>query len=722
MMKLIRRACRRWHLVVWIVLLLCIQVFCDLLLPSCTADLINIGIGQQGLSSVLADTVSSEGMKRLLLLMNEEEQQTVLSSYVLEKDIYRRKELSDEEETKLLSLITSAMVAVYALTTDGADYEEVLGEDMYVPRGMDVFALLDMLPDASRLELTYLARERLKQVPESLIVQAAVNFTVEDLNSQGIDTEAVQRNYMIRKGLQMILISLVMIAAALAAAFLADRLAGETADELRNVLFERIITMEKQEVDQYPVSFLVSVTTDDVRKIQQLLGTLFHTVLFALLLGCGVIITTWQKMKGMEWIVTGAVAASAVLMAVLFLFAAPIYRQMSDLTDRYGHLVRQSVCGIMTVRIFGGEKREKERLEKESGILTKAGLRAGHRMSCMMPLLLLLQNGAILLVAWGSASAINQGIMLSGDMVALFQYIMLAATSFLAVTMYAKLLLQGMQSQERIFSILENGEKRTGHHQSVNFVHQANPAIEFSHVSFGRQGTDRMILNDLSFTVDYGETVAVAGSTGSGKTTLLQLIPALIRPTKGSVKIDGKDTAEYDQKELRKKIGYVPQETILFSGTVASNLAFGKKEANEKEMWHALSVSQADEFVRKKEGGLDAEIAHGGSNLSGGQRQRISIARAMVRHPQICLLDDCYSSLDSETCRKACSAIRRETENAAVILVSQNLHTLKSADRILVLEEGRIISTGTHRSLMEKCDTYRKLALSRGWKEGADEE
>lgn len=706
----------KWHTAAGILLLLILQAICELTIPKCTANIINIGIGQSGIEDVLTEQISAEGMERLLLLMTEEEKETVLAGYTADGEVYTKNELSDGQEEELLSVMTAPMVAVYALSTDGADYEEVLGGDLYVPRGLDVFGLLSVLPDNMRIELTESTREQIRGIPQSLITQAAVNFVRDDLRVQGVDVETLQRKYLMAEGLRMLLAALGTILGASAALILAGRLAAAYAKELREAVFFQVLSFGGEELAGFSVSSLITRTTEDVRQIQQLLTMLFRMVLYAPILGIGASIKTVQMNRSMGEITVLAVLLTAGLILLLAFAMFLQLKNAQGLREQCQRTAREIVRGMPVIRAFGTEEREKKRFAKENHMLMRANLKVNRIMSVAMPAILLIMNGGVLLLVWYGAEGINDGIMGVGELTAYIQYMIMAANAFLTLSMLAAALPQGAAAARRISQVLgtEPAAGASGERPGEEPGGSTYPAVEFRKVTFAYPKSAEPVLHQISFTADYGETTAIVGGTGAGKTTLLQLIPGVYRPSDGMILIDGQEQKSYAAKELHQKIGYVPQEAVLFSGTVSSNLRFGKEAVSDEELWQAVTAAQAAGFLEKTGKGLETAVAQGGKNLSGGQRQRLTVARALIGHPQIYLLDDCFSALDQDTAARMRKSLAAQTASAAVILVTQDIRSAASAEKIIVLDRGQIAGTGTHEELMAACDAYRRIAYAQG--------
>lgn len=724
-----------------LILLLFLQAGCELAMPYLTADMIDVGIGQGGIDTALPEQISADGMEKLTLLMNAEEREITYCGYHADGQVYRKNEQSREQEEELLSVMTPMMVAVYALSTDGADYKEVLGDNLYVPRELDAFGILKLLPEGTRLELTEAARERIRDVPQSLITQAAINFVRVDMEEQGVDVQAIQRNYLTKKTALLTLAALGVILAAFAEAYLTARLAAGCAASLRETMFQRVFAMEDEQAGRFSAASLTERTSGDTEKVRRFLTVLLREALPMPILGAGAAIATAIMRPQLVWLVLLPFALG-ILLTVSLCAAASRPAMLAHLMEERGKSrVREMLRGMMVIRAFGREPQEEQRLRAENETRLCASLRASGCLSLLTPALLLITDGTLCLLAWNSIAGINEGLLQSGELVACIQYIVLTAGALLSLAGNAWQLLEGGAAWGRTAEILgDSATRRSVTELSENdisserakefpqtgaalpFGKNAVPVLCFDNVTFQYKDSAAPALCGVSFTVNAGETVAVTGGVGSGKTTLLELALAKWKATGGTVFIEGKDISTYDRKELSRVISYVPQNPGLFGGSLRENLSFRNEDASDAEIMGALEAAQAKTFVSRTEKGLASETAQGGTNFSGGQRQRLAVARALVGDARIYLMDDCYSALDAETAFRLKASLAKRLESAALLITSSRLDMIKDADRILVLDGGAPAGLGTHDELMQSCPVYRRLAASQGiGEEAADE-
>lgn len=716
-----------------IALLLILQAVCELTLPFCMAEMIDTGIGQSGITTVVPETFGSQGMERLFLVMSESEQQQVLQYYQQEANadgqpIYRLRECSEDEQAQLASLMSPAMVAVYALSTDGADYSEILGEDLYVPRGIDTFGLLSLMPQDARDELTRAARERIAEVPESLVTQAAVNFVRTDLAEQGVDVDAMQRTYLVARGVRMLAAALGLIVFSLAAAYFISGLAAGFACELRQALFEESIGMKDVHFAKFSEPELLMRIMGDVHRMEQFASIVLRVALYVPVLSVGAALAAGSVVPVFGGLLFILAVFAGILTILLVRFASAGFRRLCNAETGYRKKVRELLDGMAHIRAFGTEDREKTFLHEKSLHVRDAAFRANVRLSILSPAFLLLMNGGFVLAAWYGVTAINAGALRVGGLAAVFQYVMITMDAFLTVSMLTSVFPEASACGDRVKEILlvrEHEEEQMFSAEMYEMIDtyfadgskrelpaSKAPAIEFREVSFAWSEEEAQVLQKVSFTVDYGTVTAVVGAPGSGKSTLLKLIPALYEPTQGSIWIDGKEATAYEKEKLRAKIGYVEQDPFLFAGTAQDNIRMGKENAAPEEVIAAAKIAQADEFLEEK--GYGMQITPGGNNLSGGQKQRLSIARALVRRASILLLDDCFSALDPGTAARLRAALTKTFSSAAVLFVTQQVDAAKWADQILVLDQGHLLDMGTHEALMQRCSIYRQMAEQDG--------
>ena len=439
---------------------------------------------------------------------------------------------------------------------------------------------------------------------------------------------------------------------------------------------------------------------------------MFRIVLYAPILGIGGVMKVLQTDASMTWILGVAVVLIMLVIAMLFGIAMPKFTKLQTLIDRLNLVTREILTGIPVIRAFSREKHEEERFENANLDLTKTNLFVNRCMTFMMPIMMLIMNGVSVLIIYNGAHAVDNGTMQVGNVMAFIQYAMQIIMSFLMITAMSIMLPRANVAALRIVEVLHTEAGIEDPENPVSPMEDRKGEVEFDHVSFAYPEAGENVLTDISFKAKKGETIAVIGSTGSGKSTLVNLIPRFYDVTKGSVKVDGTDVRDMTQKELRDRLGYVPQKGVLFSGTIDSNIRYGKTDISEEQVREAAQVAQAEEFITAKPEAYDAPISQGGTNVSGGQKQRLSIARAIAKEPEIFIFDDSFSALDFKTDSQLRKALKKHTKDATTIIVAQRISTILDADQILVLDDGRMAGIGTHRELMKGCEVYRQIAMS----------
>ena len=582
--------------------------------------------------------------------------------------------------------------------------------------------VLSAMPEDAKKQMMEAADEKLSDMPESILTQAAVSGVKAEYEAMGEDLDAIQMNYIRTSGIQMVLMALVIMLAAVSVTFLSARVAAALGHDLRDNVYRKVIHFSSNEYHKFSTASLITRSTNDVQQVQQVMTMMFRIVLYAPILGIGGVIKVLQTDSSMTWILGIAVAAILILVAVLFWVAMPKFKKLQDLIDRLNLVSREILTGIPVIRAFSREKHEEERFEEANRRLTKTNLFVNRTMTFMMPLMMLIMNGISVLIIYTGAHSIDAGNMQVGDMMAFIQYAMQIIMSFLMITMMSIMLPRAGVAANRILEVLDTPLSIEDPETSEKPEESEKGTVVFDHVSFAYPGAEEEVLSDITFEAKKGETVAFIGSTGSGKSTLVNLIPRFFDVTKGSIRVDGVDIRRMELKDLRDRIGYVPQKGVLFSGTIDSNLRYGRENATKEELEKAAAIAQATEFIEQKEEGMESPIAQGGSNVSGGQKQRLSIARAIAKQPEIYIFDDSFSALDFKTDAALRKALKEETEEATTLIVAQRISTILHADCILVLDEGKVVGMGTHRELLQSCEVYRQIAQSQLSQEELDHE
>ena len=715
MLKMFRYMKERWHYIVLIIALLFLQAYCDLALPDYTSKIVNVGIQQKGLEDGVPDTIREESMEQLCLFLDEKEADRVKENYTLKDGIYQRKEISKEEREELNRILSVPMMA--AQTFNSEEEAAKLEEQMQLPEDTDLWQVLAAMPKEQFAQISAAVTEKMKEMPESIRTQAAVQYVLQEYEDQGIDVYALQIRYILFAGLKMLGMALVIMLAAVSVTFLSARVAAVLGRNLRNSVYRKVISFSGEELNHFSTASLITRSTNDIQQIQMVFAMIFRMVLYAPILGVGGVLKVLQTDVSMTWILGVAVASILLLVFVLFKVAMPKFKILQYRIDELNLVSREILTGISVIRAFSREKQEEERFEEANARLTRTNLFVNRCMTFMMPLMMLIMNGITVLIIYNGSHAVDAGTMQVGNMMAFMQYAMQIIMSFLMITMMSIMLPRAGVSAKRINEVLETEVTIENPEKILTPAAEEKGEIRFEHVSFAYPGADENTLTDIDFTVHKGETVAFIGSTGSGKSTLVNLIPRFFDVTEGRITVDGVDIRDMELHNLRERIGYVPQKAVLFSGTIDSNIRYGKKTATEEDAVHAAQIAQAWEFIQEKDKGMHADIAQGGTNVSGGQKQRLSIARAIAKNPEIYIFDDSFSALDYKTDVVLRRALKKETKDATTLIVAQRISTILHADKILVLDEGKIAGQGTHKELMKTCEVYQQIAMSQLSKE-----
>lgn len=698
--------------IVLIVGLLFLQAYCDLSLPDYTSKIINVGIQQKGIEDSVPDKIRTSTMENLQLFMEEEQREKVSDAYTLEEDTW----VLDEKITKdtresLNDDFAKAMLMVSAFGTDSEQGQAMLAQ-MGLPEGTDPMTVLAQLPEDVLEQIIAQAEEQIAEMPESIVTQAAVTFVASEYEALGMDMDSIQMHYLLVAGLQMLAMALIIMVSAICTTFISARVAGRLGHDLRNSIYRKVMSFSSSEYHRFSTASLITRSTNDVQQVQQVMAMMFRIVLYAPILGIGGVIKVLKTDASMTWILGVAVALILVVMLVLFQVAMPKFTKLQKLIDRLNLVSREILTGIPVIRAFSREKHEEERFEKANVDLTKTNLFVNRVMTFMMPIMMLIMNGVSVLIIYNGSYAVDNGTMQVGNVMAFIQYAMQIIMSFLMITAISIMLPRANVAALRINEVLETEVSIQDPKDPKHPSEEEKGVVEFDHVSFAYPEAGENVLTDISFKAKKGQTIAVIGSTGSGKSTLINLIPRYYDVTQGCVKVDGVDVRDMTQKELRDKLGYVPQKGVLFSGTIDSNIRYGKPEISQEQVRKAAQVAQATEFIETKPQTYDSPVAQGGTNVSGGQKQRLSIARAIAKDPEIFIFDDSFSALDFKTDSQLRHALKEHTKDATTIIVAQRISTILGADQIIVLDDGHMAGIGTHKELMENCEVYQQIARS----------
>lgn len=725
MLKMIKYLKRSVLPILAIVLLLIVQAISDLSLPDYTSKIVNVGIQQGGVENAVPKIIRKSELDKLLLFVTEEEKNKVIENYgVLDESRAQNYTIVVEEEVYELhttdEIVIDELNSIFGrsiLILSGLEQAKDLPEGMEINENTDLVQLFEMMPKEQVAVMREKVDEQFSAMPESMITQGATGFVKAEYEKIGLDTEKMQSHYILRSGGTMLLIALISMLATVAVGFLGARVAAGLGRDLRGKVFEKVVNFSNTELDQFSTASLITRTTNDIQQIQMLMVMLLRVVFYAPILAMGGLVKVLGTDTSMAWIIAVAVVAILSLVLVLFGIAIPKFKVVQKLVDKVNLVMREILTGMLVIRAFSTQKHEEERFDQANKELTKTNLFVNRIMATMMPMMMLIMNGITILIVWNGAHSVEAGSMQVGDMMAFIQYTMQIIMSFLMISMVSIMLPRASVSASRIEEVLQTQSTVKEPEKVKTFDKKQKGVIEFKDVAFRYPNAEEDVLSGISFKARPGQTTAIIGSTGSGKSTLINLIPRFYDVTEGEILVEGVNVKEVSQHDLREKIGYVPQKGVLFSGTIESNLKYGKQEANKEEIKKAAEIAQAMEFIDAKPEGFESEIAQGGTNVSGGQKQRLSIARAIAKNPKIYIFDDSFSALDFKTDVTLRKALKQETSDSTVLIVAQRISTILHADQIIVLEEGKIVGIGTHEELLKNCEVYEQIALSQLSKE-----
>lgn len=755
MSKIAKNMLPYWKSVIIILTLLVVQAMCDLALPSYTSDIIDVGIQNSGVEHVVPEKITEEEMQTAQFIMTDDEADVWKNLYKEKDGYYELKDLSEDKLNQADEELTVPLIMNYQMSTMEVDaFKKSIAAQM----GMDAAQLADMsveqIGQMMHMELESFMQEKedddgntktvecvdvrsvfsamlqsgamtkdqlfsmrddmedtIDAMGSSLVKSMGVAYAVSADKAAGVDIDQVQKDYLWMSGLKMVGIALLMGAVTVLVGFFASRVGAGIGRDLRDKVFKRVVRFSNAEMDRFSTASLITRSTNDIQQIQMVSTMLLRIVAYAPILGIGGVLKVMKTGAGMGWVIALAIIVILGYVMVLVSAAMPKFKLMQKLVDNINLVSREILTGLPVIRAFGREKKEEERFDDANRSLTKTTLFTNRIMTFMMPGMMLIMNVLTVSIVWVGAHRIDSGDMQVGAMTAFITYAMMIVMSFLMLTMLSIMLPRAAVAAERIDEVIVT-ESSIHDADQTEAVTERNGVIRFDHVNFRYPGAEEDVLHDIDFIAEPGKTTAIIGSTGCGKSTLVNLIPRLYDVTGGKITLDGKDIRNIKMSDLREEIGFVPQKGVLFSGTIASNLRFGKEEATDEEIAKAAKIAQATEFIETKDDRYDSAIAQGGSNVSGGQKQRLAIARAIAKDPKIFVFDDSFSALDLKTDAALRKALGENVKDSTVIIVAQRISTILHAEQILVLDDGEVVGKGTHEELLKTCEVYQQIAKS----------
>ena len=756
MSKIFKNMLPYWKSILVILMLLFVQAWCDLSLPSYTSDIIDVGIQNSGVEHVTPKRITEEEFQTAEFIMTDDEVDLWESLYTKKDGYYERNKASEKELDETDDTLTVALLMNYQMGAMEEDtFKQLMaqqtGQDASVFENMTIEQIGEMMhvelksfqqekedDDGNKVEVTCVdvrpifaamlesgqmdkdtvlsmrdsMEKTLDTMGSSLVKSMGIAYAVSADKAVGLDVDQIQKTYLLTAGLKMVGMALLMGVVTVLVGLFASRVGAGIGRDLREKVFKRVVGFSNAEMDQFSTASLITRSTNDIQQIQLLTVMILRMVLYAPIMAIGGIWNVFHTNVDMSWIIALAVVLIFLLVAVLFAVVMPKFRILQNLVDRLNLVSREILTGLSVIRAFGTEKHEEERIDYAIKDLTRANLFVNRAMTFMMPTMMLIMNGISVLIVWVGGHSIDEGTMQVGDMMAFIQYTMQIIMAFLMICMISVMLPRAAVSAERVDGVLESHTLINDPEDPEKLPEESKGQVVFDHVSFRYPGAEEDVLEDISFIAEPGQMTAIIGSTGCGKSTLVNLIPRFYDATKGCVKVDGVDVRNMTQHELRDRLGYVPQKGVLFSGTIDSNIRYGKPDMPEEDVKLAAQIAQSDDFIEAKPEGYKAPISQGGNNVSGGQKQRLSIARAIAKKPEILIFDDSFSALDFKTDSKLRKALKEKTKDITTIIVAQRISTILNADQIIVLDDGNMAGIGTHKELMKNCEVYRQIAMS----------
>ena len=688
---------------IFLVVILGVRVVAELALPTYTSNIVDKGIQQSGIEDSVPEKISKKSLNELELFMTEDEIKKVTSKYTKDGDVYKLDSINEQERSELNDILKNTMTVVSGAKSENLDLAKVA-------EGVK----LGLVKKDSLIEQKQKSISDLGSSADMITKQAGIRYVKEEYrNNVGIDTNEIRKNYLKEVGIMMIIVTFISGIGSIISNFIASRISSKIAYNLREKLYNKVLSFSKQDIDKFSTASLITRSTNDIQQIQNALNMMLFIAIYAPMMAVYGVYKVTQTDTGMTWIIALGVGILGLTLGIISFLVMPKFKIMQKLIDRVNLVTREALTGISVIRVFGREKYEEERFDKENTVLKNEQLFINRTLSALMPMIMLIMNGIALLIIWVGGKNIDSGSIQVGDMMAFITYTMQIVMSFLFFTFLMMQLPRAEVAAGRINEVLETEVTVVdSKHIDDNKLQDVKGTLRFDNVSFTFDGADSPVLSNISFEAEAGKTTAIIGSTGSGKSTLLHLIPRYFDASEGEISIDGVNIRDISLSKLRDTLGFVPQKGVLFSGNIESNIKFADENISDEQMRKAAEIAQAIEFINEKENKFNSEISQGGSNVSGGQKQRLSIARALAKNPKILLFDDSFSALDYKTDVKLRKTLREEMAGVTTIIVAQRIATILNADKIIVMNEGKIVGIGKHQELLETCPTYLEIAES----------
>ena len=757
MTKIFKNMAPYWYMIVAIVLLLIVQAFGDLSLPQYTSDIIDVGIQNKGVEHILPVKMTEDEYEISQLYMTSKEKKIWKDTYKKKGEYYICKaedeekldqlddtfltaiflnhNMSNVKESQFKKMIKNSIASNPAMAPMKDKIDDMSVDEIGKMLNMEFKSFqeeddngkkvtyVDVRPMLYQMKQTGMmsakdiqkSREEIEKkmndIGESTLFSTGVAYATKCDKAAGVDIDKIQTDYLWKEGGRMLGIAFMILVAAVGVGFLASKVGASVGRELRGKIYKKVMGFSNAEMNRFSTASLITRSTNDIQQIQMVTAVMLRLLLYAPIIGIGGIIKVYQTGAGMEWIIALAVVVILGFVMLLVSMAMPKFKIMQTLVDGLNLVSREILTGLSVIRAFGREKTEEERFDEANKKLTGTQLFTNRIMTFMMPGMMFIMYSVTILITWVSAQKIDAGTLQVGAMTAFITYAMQIVMAFLMMTAMSIMVPRAGVAADRIDEVLKT-EASVQNVKKPETLKEHKGVLEFSHVDFKYPGAEHNVLSDIDFKVEPGKTTAIIGSTGCGKSTLVNLIPRFYDVTGGQITLDGKDIRRISMEELREEIGFVPQKGVLFSGTIASNLRFGKADATDEDIKEAAEIAQATEFIETKKEKYDSPIAQGGSNVSGGQKQRLAIARAIAKKAKVLVFDDSFSALDMKTDAALRKELNEKVQDASIVIVAQRVSTILHADQILVLDDGRIVGKGTHEELLKNCEVYLQIAKS----------